>query len=107
MSTAPPFVYQKPFPQGADTTEYRLLTNEFVSTIEFEGRTLLKVEPSALTYLARTAMREIAFKLRTSHLEQVSAILEDPEATDMRRNWPASACVLCNLCSSTFALSVI
>jgi fumarate hydratase class I len=85
MSTAPPFVYQKPFPQGADTTEYRLLTNEFVSTIEFEGRTLLKVEPSALTYLARTAMREIAFKLRTSHLEQVSAILEDPEATDNDR----------------------
>ena len=30
-------------------------------------------------------MSEIAFKLRTSHLEQVASILEDPEATDNDR----------------------
>ena len=85
MAKPPPFQYQKPFPLGPDETEYRLLTDEFVQCAEFEGTSVLKVDPAALTYLARTAMREIAFKLRTAHLEQVAAILEDPEATDNDR----------------------
>ncbi len=78
----PPFHYQKPFPLGADRTEYRLLTNEFVETVDFNGETLVKIDPAALTYLSETAMREISFKLRTEHLEKVAAILEDPEATE-------------------------
>lgn len=81
----PTFTYQKPFPLGPDTTEYRLLGRDFVSTAEFEGQTVLKVEPAALTFLAETAMREISFKLRTEHLEKVAAILSDPEATENDR----------------------
>ena len=36
------FKYQKPFPITKDTTEYRLLTKDFVSTIEVDGRKILK-----------------------------------------------------------------
>ena len=32
------FKYQKPFPLNQDPTEYRLLTKEHVSTVEFEGK---------------------------------------------------------------------
>ncbi len=85
MANPPVFKYQKPFPLGPDTTEYRLLTSDFVKTVEFEGTPVLKVDPAALSYLSRTAMSEIAFKLRTAHLEQVAAILEDAEATDNDR----------------------
>ncbi len=83
--TPPPFHFEKTFPLGDDVTEYTLLTDEFVERAEFEGRSILKVDPKGLSYLAETAMREIAFKLRTSHLEQVAAILEDSEATENDR----------------------
>ncbi len=81
----PPFTFQKPFPLGADPVEYRLLTDEFVETVQFDGETILKVDPQALTFLAETAMREISFKLRTEHLQKVAAILDDPEASDNDR----------------------
>ena len=68
-----------------DITEYELLTESFVSTADFEGHELLKIDPAGLTYLSETAMREIAFKLRTEHLEQVASILEDPESTENDR----------------------
>ena len=32
----PPFKYQDPFPMGKDTTEYYLLTKDYVSVGEFE-----------------------------------------------------------------------
>ena len=81
----PPFVYQDPFPLGEDTTEYRLLSKEGVSTSSFEGREILKVAPEALSYLAQQAFRDSAFYLRTSHLKQVAAILDDPEASENDR----------------------
>jgi fumarate hydratase class I len=81
----PPFHYQKQFPLGKDQAEYRLLTDEFVNTVDFDGESILKIEPQALTYLAEIAMKEISFKLRTNHLEQVAAILDDPEATENDR----------------------
>jgi fumarate hydratase, class I len=78
---APPFVYQEPLPLSGDDTEYRLLSKEGVSTAEFEGREILKVEPEVLSFLAQQAFRDSAFMLRTSHLRQLAAILEDPEAS--------------------------
>ncbi len=77
----PPFVYQDPLPLGADETEYRLLTKDGVSTANFEGKEILKVAPEALAYLAREAFHDTNFFLRTKHLEQVAAILKDPEAS--------------------------
>ncbi len=77
----PAFQYQDPFPLAKDDTRYRLLTKEGVSVATFDGKEILKVEPSALTRLAREAMREISFFLRPSHNEQVAKILSDPEAS--------------------------
>ncbi len=79
------FAYQKPFPIEKDTTKYRLLTKEFVSTVETDGRKILKVAPEGLELLAREAFADVSFYLRASHLEKVRAILEDPEATDNDR----------------------
>ena len=77
----PSFFYQDPLPLGADETEYRLLSREGVSTTTFEGHEVLKVAPEALAYLAHQAMRDCSFLLRPKHLEQVAAILSDPEAS--------------------------
>ncbi|HET6439207.1 MAG TPA: fumarate hydratase [Anaeromyxobacter sp.] len=79
--SATAFEYQEPFPVTADETRYRLLTREGVSLGSFEENEVLKVEPAALTRLAREAMREVSFFLRTSHNEQVARILSDPEAS--------------------------
>ena len=78
----PEFNYQEPFPIGKDDTEYYLLTKDHVSVTEFEGEKILKVEPEGLTKLANAAFRDTSFMLRKSHLEQVAAILNDPEASE-------------------------
>ena len=78
----PEFFYQDPFPLGKDDTEYYLLTKDHVSVSEFEGKPILKVEPEGLARLARTALRDVAFLLRKDHLEQVAAILNDPQASE-------------------------
>ena len=67
---------------GDDTTKYRLLTSDYVSMSEFEGKPMLKVEPEGLRLLAETAWHDVAFFLRPAHLKQVQAILSDPEASD-------------------------
>ncbi|MEJ6604019.1 MAG: fumarate hydratase [Opitutaceae bacterium] len=85
MSSTPSFVYQDPFPLGKDDTEYRLLSTEGVSTTELEGQAVLKVEPDVLTFLANQAFHDCSFTLRAKHLEQVAAILDDPEASDNDR----------------------
>jgi len=79
------FIYQKPFPILKDTTNYRLLTKEYVSTIECDGRKILKIDPKGLELLAKEAMADVSFYLRASHLAKVRAILDDPEATDNDR----------------------
>jgi fumarate hydratase, class I len=77
----PPFVYQDPLPLGEDQTEYRLLSQEGISLSSFEGSEVLKVAPEVLAFLAQQAFRDCAFLLRTKHLGQVAAILDDPEAS--------------------------
>ena len=77
----PAFQYQDPFPLAKDDTKYRLLTREGVSTATFDGKEILKVEPSALAFLAKEAIREVSFFLRPAHNEQVAKILSDPEAS--------------------------
>ncbi len=81
-----PFHYQEMFPLGDDTTEYRLITREGVSTTQFEGKTILKVAPEALTLLANQAFHDISFMLRPAHLKQVAAILNDPQSSDNDRS---------------------
>ena len=111
----PTFAYQEMFPHGEDTTEYRLLTSEFVSTTNFEGREILKVDPQALTFLTHQAFRDTSFLLREKHLAQVAAILEDPEASDndryvaltMLRNAEVSAVGILPFCQDTGTATVI
>ena len=80
-----PFKYQDPFPLGDDDTVYRQVTSDFVSTARFEGIEIIKVEPEGLTRLAEEAFRDVSHLLRTSHLEQMAAILDDPEASENDR----------------------
>ncbi len=84
-NTATEFRYQPIFEHSADETEYRHLTSDHVRTTTFEGREVLKIEPEALTRIAREAMDDVAHLLRTSHLEQLRKILDDPEASDNDR----------------------
>jgi fumarate hydratase class I len=80
-----PFAHSELLPLGPDTTEYRLLTTEGVSTFSTSEGTFLKVSPEAITRLTEHAMRDIAHLLRTSHLQQLASILKDPEASDNDR----------------------
>ena len=81
----PPFFYQELLSLGADDTEYRLLSKEGLSTANFAGREILKIAPETLASLAREAFHDTNFFLRTPHLEQVAAILQDPEASNNDR----------------------
>jgi fumarate hydratase, class I len=111
----PPFFYQEPFPLGPDQTEYCLLSKEGISTTTFEGREILKVDPEALTYVTQQAFRDTSFFLRTKHLEQVAAILADPEASandryvalTMLKNAEVSAEGVLPFCQDTGTASII
>ena len=80
-----PFAHSELLPLGPDTTEYRLLTTQGVSTFSTSEGTFLKVSPEAITLLTEHAMRDIAHLLRASHLQQLANILKDTEASDNDR----------------------
>ncbi len=77
----PDFIFTPLFPQGPDTTDYERIGRDHVSTSVFDGRTVLKVAPDGLTFLAERAFRDVAFLLRPSHLKQLTGILQDPESS--------------------------
>ncbi|MBN2165112.1 MAG: fumarate hydratase [Marinilabiliaceae bacterium] len=79
------FKYQKPFPIKKDTTNYKLLTANYVSTIDVEGRKILKIDPKGLEVLAQEAFSDVSFYLRSAHLEKLTNILTDSEASDNDR----------------------
>lgn len=79
------FSYQEPFPILKDETKYRLITSEYVKIEKCGNREILHVDPKALEVLSQEAMTDVSFFLRTTHLEMLAAILEDPEATDNDR----------------------
>ena len=78
---APTFSYSDMLPIGPDTTKYRLLTKEGVSVEKLGDKQFLHITPEALTLLTETAMHDISHYLRSEHLEQLSKILTDPEAS--------------------------
>ena len=67
---------------GKDTTEYHLLTKDYVSVEKFGDKEFLKVDPEGLRLLARQAMHDVSFMLRPEHNEMVAKILADPESSD-------------------------
>lgn len=77
----PDFRYSDPYPLATDTSEYRLLSETHVSTTQFEGHTIVKVAAEGLTQLAAEAIHDLSHLLRSTHLQQLRNILDDPEAS--------------------------
>ena len=80
------FTYTPLLPKGDDTTDYiHLGGSDYVSEIEIDGRSFIKVAPEALSTLSRRAFEDVSHLLRPSHLAQLRAILDDPEASQNDR----------------------
>src|SRR5262249_16282532 len=77
----PEFTPTELLPLGPDTTGYRLLTRDGVTTREAFGRRFIEGAPKLLALVAREGMRDIAHLLRPGHLRQLRAILDDPGAS--------------------------
>ncbi|MFF5992750.1 fumarate hydratase [Prauserella flavalba] len=115
-SSTTQFQHTEVLPLGKDThTEYRLVTTEGVRVVEAGERRFLQIEPEALTTLARTAITDIQHLLRSSHLTQLRAIVDDPEASgndrfvamDLLRNAAISAGGVLPMCQDTGTAIVI
>ena len=79
------FEFSPILPLEADETTYRRISTDFVRTVDTPLGTMLQVDPAALTLLTQEAMRDISHFLRSSHLQQLRNILDDPEASDNDR----------------------
>ena len=77
--------YHSIFPTVNDHTDYRKITGDFINVTAFEGETIIKVDPQALTILAAEAFKDTAHLLRSSHLNQLAQILDDPSASENDR----------------------
>jgi len=106
---APEFKYEDLLPIGEDSTEYRLLSKEGVSTFSADGREFLKVEAKAISNLTEVAIHDISHYLRSEHLAQLANILKDPEsspndrfvALDLLKNANISAGGVLPMCQDT------
>ncbi|NDE71840.1 MAG: fumarate hydratase, partial [Actinobacteria bacterium] len=105
----PEFIYEDLLPVGPDTTEYRLVSSEGVSTFEADGRRFLKVTPEAIRNLTEVAIHDISHYLRSEHLQQLANIIKDPEsspndrfvALDLLKNANISAGGILPMCQDT------
>ena len=103
------FGFTELLPLGPDTTPYRLVTTDGVSTFDTPEGTFLKVDPEAIRRLTAEAMHDIAHYLRPAHLQQLRNILDDPEAsdndrfvaTDLLKNAAVSAGGVLPMCQDT------
>lgn len=103
------FRYSDLLPTGPDSTPYRLLTTEGVSTYEVDGQTFLRVSPEAIQRLTAEAMHDISHYLRPAHLAQLRKIIDDPEASgndrfvalDLLKNVNISAGGVLPMCQDT------
>jgi fumarate hydratase class I len=111
----PEFTPVEVLPLGPDATEYRRLDVGGVTPIQLGGREFLSIEPATITALVREAVSDISHLLRPSHLAQLRAIVDDPEAssndrfvaTDLLRNACVSAGGVLPMCQDTGTAIVI
>lgn len=109
------FEYTPVFPQERECTGYRKLTSNHVAEVRCRGEKFLRVEPEALRLLAQEAFSLVNFYFRTSHLENLASILDDPEASDndrfvaaaLLKNAVISAEGLLPLCQDTGTANII
>ncbi|MDN3352594.1 fumarate hydratase [Actinomadura sp. DC4] len=105
----PEFAFTELLPQGADDTDYRLLTSDGISELGAGDRTFLQVEPEVLRLLTETAIHDISHLLRPAHLAQLRRILDDPEsspndrfvALDLLKNANIAAAGVLPMCQDT------
>ena len=64
---------------------YRKLDTAGLSAASFEGESFLRVSSKLLRQLTEEAFADVSHLLRTSHLAQLRAILDDPDASDNDR----------------------
>ena len=106
---APQFSYSDLLPVGEDKTKYRNIGKNGVSVIKLGDREFLQVAPEALTLLTETAIHDISHYLRAEHLQQLTNILKDPEASpndrfvalDLLKNANISAGGILPMCQDT------
>ena len=83
------FSYQPIFEKKKDKTHYRQLNGEAlknaVKIVRAEGMEFLKINPEALAHLTEVAIDDVSHLLRSSHLEKLGKILNDPEASENDR----------------------
>ena len=79
------FSYQDPYPILKDDTVYKKLTSDYVKVEQLGDREILTIDPKGLELLAQEAMKDVSFMLRSSHLQKLKNIIDDPEATDNDR----------------------
>jgi fumarate hydratase class I len=111
----PEFRFQEIFELGPDPTGYRNLGSRGVAVSRAGSREILEVEPEALRDLASEAIRDVSHLFRASHLEQLRAILDDPEASandrfvalQMLKNANISAGMVLPSCQDTGTAIVI
>ena len=77
----PNFSYSDLLPLGEDKTKYRLVSREGVSVVKHGEKEFLQVEPAALELLTSEAIHDINHYLRAEHLQQLTNIVKDPEAS--------------------------
>ena len=77
----PPYRHTPLFPLGKDTTPYRKLSSDGVRVEKVMGKDMLIVECEAMRALSESAFTDINHLLRPTHLKQLRAILDDPEAS--------------------------
>ena len=105
----PEFNYSDLLPIGEDTAEYRLVSTAGVSTFFAEGMEFLKITPEAIERLTAEAFHDINHYLRPTHLQQLTNIINDPEAspndrfvaTDLLKNANISAGGILPMCQDT------
>jgi fumarate hydratase, class I len=105
----PEFTHTDVLPLGPDETEYRELDLGGVTPVELDGRQFLRIEPTTITGLIKAAVTDIQHLLRPSHLAQLRAIIDDPEAsandrfvaTDLLRNACVAAGGVLPMCQDT------
>ena len=106
---APEFSYSDLLPIGKDTTAYRNLGSAGISVEKVGNREILTVAPEAIEMLTSIAMHDISHYLRSTHLQQLAAILKDPEsspndrfvALDLLKNANISAGGILPMCQDT------
>jgi fumarate hydratase class I len=103
------FNYTEILPLAENTPEYRLVTTEGISTTTLGDRTFLNIEDSVLEKVAYEAIHDISHYLRTSHLEQLKKIVDDPDASpndrfvaiDLMKNANIAAGGILPMCQDT------